>query len=104
MDIGRFYSKKYMSICITCFLCYQFGHNNGHNNGQSSQAGPIKERNEKIKESIITPIVIGILMNLKLINIKAADIDTRIDDISNMLILTTEIIKINHVRLNTQSI
>ena len=41
---------------------------------------------EKIRDSIITPIVIGIRINLKFINISAADIQTRIDDISKILI------------------
>ena len=41
---------------------------------------------EKIKDNIITPIVIGIRINLKFINIRAADIVTSMDDISKILI------------------
>ena len=40
----------------------------------------------KIKDSIITPIVIGIRINLKFINIRAADMETRIEDVSKRLI------------------
>tara|TARA_Y100001970_G_C14191879_1_gene835881 strand:+ start:1220 stop:1420 length:201 start_codon:yes stop_codon:yes gene_type:complete len=42
--------------------------------------------NDKTKESDINPIVIGSLRNLKFKYIKAADIVTKIEDISNIFI------------------
>ena len=41
-------------------------------------------RNDKINDSNMTPIVIGILINLKFKYIKAAEIVTRREDISNI--------------------
>jgi hypothetical protein len=46
-----------------------------------------KIKNENINESNINPIVIGSLSNLKLIYINAAEIETSIDDISNIFII-----------------
>ena len=47
-----------------------------------------KIKNENTNESSIRPIVIGNLRNLKLTYINEAEIETKIDDISNIFKIT----------------